>query len=106
MSFTFSPHGNESIHCNNQGIRVVKELLELVQAAPPNRCGLKHHHPQKIQSSGAEKVEVMSALIIEQICTNISGKQNTLCQEPDACIVYALWFDFLLWTTSCLVLMA
>ena len=86
---------------------MVKELLELVQAAPPKRCGLKHHHPQKIQSfSGAKKVQVMSALIILQTSTNIPGKQNTLCQEPDVCIAYALCFGFLLWTTSCLVLMA
>lgn len=72
-----------------------KELLDLVQAAPPNRCGLKHHHAQKIQSFlGAEKVEIMSTLIIEQTSTNISGKQNTLCQEPDVCIAYALCFVF------------
>lgn len=68
-----------------------------VQAAPPNRYGLTHHRPQKKQSfSGAEKVEAMIALIIEQTSTNISGKQNTLCQEPNVCIVYSLCFVFLL----------
>lgn len=87
---------------------MVREITAgAVQAAPPNRYGLTHHHPQKMQSfSGAEKVEVMTALIIEQTSTNISGKQNTLCQEPSVCIVYALCFVFFLYTTSWLVLMA
>lgn len=72
-----------------------KELVDLVQAAPPNRCGLKHHHARKIQSFlGDEKVGIMSTLIIEQTSTNISGKKNTLCQGPDVRIVYALCFVF------------
>lgn len=52
LSFTFSLHGKESVHCNKQGIRVVREgTAGAVQAAPPNRYGSHITTPKRCSPS-------------------------------------------------------